>query len=142
MKHLLVLLVVVMAVGIWRSKRRAVVAEQTRPASTPSRLQTMVVCAHSRPSPAASRCRESDASRQRSSAAQNNFRRLGPARHFAATDRRMVNSSPWQHTAIPLDEAISRRCRTPVSTPCSCACGRLPPAAACFWRWPWCCCRR
>jgi uncharacterized protein len=45
MKYLLVLLVVVVAVGIWRSKRRAEVAEQTRPASPPS-AQTMVACAH------------------------------------------------------------------------------------------------
>lgn len=35
MKYLLVLLVVVVAVGIWRSKRRAEVAEQTRPAPPP-----------------------------------------------------------------------------------------------------------
>ena len=46
MKYLLVLLVVVVAVGIWRSKRRAEVAEQTRPASPPKRLQSMVACAH------------------------------------------------------------------------------------------------
>ncbi|GEQ73371.1 hypothetical protein CTTA_0376 [Comamonas testosteroni] len=46
MKYLLVLLVVVVAVGIWRSKRRAEVAEQTRPASSPKQAQTMVACAH------------------------------------------------------------------------------------------------
>ncbi len=46
MKYLLVLLVVVVAVGIWRGKRRAEVAEPTRPASPPKRLQSMVACAH------------------------------------------------------------------------------------------------
>ena len=46
MKYLLVLLVVVVAVGIWRSKRRAEAAEPTRTATTLPQAQTMVACAH------------------------------------------------------------------------------------------------
>lgn len=46
MKYLLVLLVVVVAVGIWRSKRRAEAAEPTQTATTLPKAQTMVACAH------------------------------------------------------------------------------------------------
>lgn len=50
MKYLLVLLVVVIAVGIWRNKRRVAASEQSSAASArpaaPRQLQTMVACAH------------------------------------------------------------------------------------------------
>ena len=50
MKYLLVLLVIVVAVGIWRNKRRDEVAERktagTRPAPALKQPQNMVACAH------------------------------------------------------------------------------------------------
>ncbi len=50
MKYLLVLLVIVVAVGIWRNKRRDEVAERkaagTRPATALKQPQNMVACAH------------------------------------------------------------------------------------------------
>ena len=50
MKYLLVLLVIVIAVGVWRSRRRAENLEARRPAArADSRLQPpqdMVACAH------------------------------------------------------------------------------------------------
>ena len=50
MKYLLVLLVVVIAVGIWRNKRRVSAAERqsVAPESNPAprQLQNMVACAH------------------------------------------------------------------------------------------------
>ena len=50
MKYLLVLLVIVVAVGTWRNKRRAEVAERqaagTRPAPALKQPQNMVACAH------------------------------------------------------------------------------------------------
>ena len=50
MKYLLVLLVIVVAVGIWRNKRRAELAERkaagTRPAPALKQPQNMVACAH------------------------------------------------------------------------------------------------
>lgn len=50
MKYLLVLVVIVMAVGIWRNKRRDEVAERktagTRPAPALKQPQNMVACAH------------------------------------------------------------------------------------------------
>lgn len=50
MKYLLVLLVIVVAFGIWRNKRRAEVAERkaTAPMPTPTlqQPQNMVECAH------------------------------------------------------------------------------------------------
>ena len=50
MKYLLVLVVIVVAVGIWRNKRRDEVAERkaagTRPATALKQPQNMVACAH------------------------------------------------------------------------------------------------
>lgn len=48
MKYLLVLLVVVIAFGIWRSKRRAVAAATAHPRPAPAlkNPQAMVACAH------------------------------------------------------------------------------------------------
>ena len=50
MKYLLVLLVIVVAVGIWRNKRRAELAERKaaapRPAPALKQPQNMVACAH------------------------------------------------------------------------------------------------
>lgn len=46
MKYLLVLLVIVVAVGIWRGKRRAQVAEQKAPAPRLKQPQIMVACTH------------------------------------------------------------------------------------------------
>ncbi|MDR3065714.1 MULTISPECIES: PP0621 family protein [Comamonas] len=46
MKFLLVLLVVIVAVGIWRSKRRAEAVPHSPPASALKTAQTMVACAH------------------------------------------------------------------------------------------------
>lgn len=49
MKYLLVLVVIVVAVGIWRNKRRAEVSERkaagTRPAPALKQPQNMVACA-------------------------------------------------------------------------------------------------
>ena len=50
MKYLLVLVVVMIAIGIWRNKRRVAASERqsTGPArnSAPRQLQNMVACAH------------------------------------------------------------------------------------------------
>lgn len=46
MKYLLVLLVLVVAVGIWRSKRRTEAAERRAPAPALKQPQNMVACAH------------------------------------------------------------------------------------------------
>ena len=50
MKYLLVLLVIVVAVGIWRNKRRAEVAERKAAGPSPApalkQPQNMVACAH------------------------------------------------------------------------------------------------
>lgn len=46
MKYLLVLLVLVVAVGIWRSKRRTEAAERKEPTPALKPPQNMVACAH------------------------------------------------------------------------------------------------
>ena len=48
MKYLLVLIVVAIAIGIWRSKRRIADSSRpsTRPATALSKPQAMVECAH------------------------------------------------------------------------------------------------
>lgn len=48
MKYLLVLLVVVIAIGIWRSKRRVAAAAAERPSTAPAlkKPQAMIACAH------------------------------------------------------------------------------------------------
>ncbi|MEX8193301.1 PP0621 family protein [Comamonas guangdongensis] len=46
MKYLLVLLVLVVAVGIWRGKRRAEAEARSPATAPPNKPQTMVACAH------------------------------------------------------------------------------------------------
>ncbi len=46
MKYLVLLVVLVIAYGVWRSQRQAAVRQARRPAAAPRQLQTMVACAH------------------------------------------------------------------------------------------------